>query len=127
MDGRGHPDELLPSNYGHNIGWWEGDTLIIDSVGYNTDFWFERMGLPHTEAVHVTETFRRTDPETVEYRFIMDDPIAYAKPVEGRLTMSWREGQELFEYICQQQNYAHDLMVNPESMEAIGNTSPIVP
>lgn len=127
MDGRGHPAEIPPTNYGHNIGWWDGDTLVIDSVGYNVDFWFERMGLPHTEAVHVTEYFRRTDPETVEYRFVMDDPIAYEVPVEGFLTLGWREGQELFEFICQQSNYAHELMVNPEDLQAIGRTSPIVP
>jgi hypothetical protein len=127
MDGRSHPVDIVPSNYGHNIGWWDGDTLVIDSVGYNEGFWFERAGLPHTEAVQVTEYFRRPDPKTVEYRFVMRDPTAYEAPVEGRLTMSWREGDELFEYICQQSNYAHDLMVNPESLRAIGVTSPIVP
>ena len=127
MDGRSHPTDLVPSNYGHNIGWWDGDTLVIDSVGYNEDFWFERAGLPHTEAVHITEYFHRPDPETVEYTFVMDDPIAYETPVEAHLTMRWREGDELFEYMCQQGNYAFDLMVHPEDLNAIGTTSPIVP
>lgn len=127
MDGRGHPVDLMPTNYGHNIGWWDGDTLVIDSVGYNEDFWFERMGLPHTEDVHITEYFRRTDPDTVEYTFVMDDPIAYEQPVEGRLTLLWREGVELFEFICQQSNYATELMVHPEDLQAIGSSSPIVP
>lgn len=127
MDGRGHPRGILPTSYGHNIGWWDGDTLVIDSVGYNEDFWFERMGLPHTEAAHVTEYFHRPDAETIEYRFVLEDPYAYETPVEGRLTMRWREGEELFEYICQQSNYAFDLMVNPEPVRAIGKTSPIVP
>jgi hypothetical protein len=127
MDGRSHPANPVPSNYGHNIGWWHGDTLVIDSVGYNEDFWFERMGLPHTEAVHVTEYFTRTDEQTLEYSIFMVDPVAYETPVEGRLTMSWREGDELFEYICQQQNYAYDLMVNPDELRAFGRTSPIVP
>ena len=127
MDGRGHPPNPTPTNYGHNIGWWEGDTLVVDSVGYNTDFWFERAGLPHTESVHVVEYFRRRDAETIDYRFVMEDPLTYVEPVVGTLTMSWREGQELFEYICQQQNYAHELMVNPEDLGAIGLTSDIVP
>jgi len=127
MDGRGHPDDISPTNYGHNIGWWDDDTLVIDSVGYNVDFWFERMGLPHTEAVHVTEYFRRTDPETVEYRFVMQDTTAYEAPVEAYLTLAWHEGEELFEYVCQQGNYAFDLMVNPEDLQAIGRSSPIVP
>ncbi|HMB73591.1 MAG TPA: hypothetical protein VKQ06_08475 [Gammaproteobacteria bacterium] len=127
MDGRSHPADPTPTNYGHNIGWWDGDTLVVDSVGYNEDFWFERMGLPHTESVQVTEYFTRTDPETLEYRFVMHDPIAYAAPVEGQLTMAWREGEELFEYVCQQSNYAHDLMVNPEELRSFGRTSDIVP
>lgn len=127
MDGRSHPADVTPTNYGHNIGWWDGDTLVIDSVGYNEDFWFERMGLPHTEAVHVKEYLRRPDADTLEYTFVMEDPIAYETPVEGRLTLSWREGQELFEYICQQRNYAVDLMVHPEDLSAVGRDSPIVP
>ena len=127
MDGRGHPDDLTPTNYGHNIGWWDGDTLVIDSVGYNEDFWFERMGLPHTEAAHVTEYFKRTDANTVQYTFVLTDPFAYDAPVEGHLQLLWREGEELFEYVCQQGNYAFDLMVNPEDLNAIGRTSPIVP
>jgi len=45
MDGRGHTSQVSPSNYGHSIGWWEGDTLVIDTVGFNEDFWFERRGL----------------------------------------------------------------------------------
>jgi hypothetical protein len=127
MDGRGHPADLIPSNYGHNIGWWDGDTLVIDSVGYNEDFWFERAGLPHTEAVHVIETFHRTDVDTVEYTFTLEDRTAYRTPVRGFLTLYWQNGEELFEYVCQQSNYAHDLMVNPEDLNAIGRTSDIVP
>lgn len=126
MDGRGHPAHPTPSNYGHNIGWWEGDTLVIDSVGYNEDFWFERRGLPHTEAAHVREYLDRVDAKTIDYTFILEDEAAYDSPVEGHVTLSWREGQELFEYVCQQANYAPELMVNPEHMDAV-RTSPIVP
>jgi len=127
MDGRSHPSRLTPSNYGHNIGWWDDDTLIVDSVGYNEDFWFERAGLPHTETVHVRETFRRTNADRVEYTFILEDPATYDSPVRAHLTLDWQEGEELFEYICQQSNYAHDLMVNPDDMNAVGRTSSFVP
>ncbi|MES2625231.1 MAG: hypothetical protein V4628_08125 [Pseudomonadota bacterium] len=126
MDGRSHPTDLEPTNYGHSIGWWDGDTLVIDSVGYNTDFWFERMGLPHTEDVHITEYYTRRDKNNMDYRFVMTDPTAYEKPVEGNLKLVWREGEELFEYMCQQSNYATDLMVN-EDAQAIGKASKIVP
>jgi len=85
------------------------------------------MGLPHTEAVHIVEYFRRTEPDVVEYTFVMHDPTAYEAPVEGRLTLLWREGEELFEFICQQGNYAHDLMVHPEDLTALGTRSEVVP
>jgi len=66
-------------------------------------------------------------PELVQYRFVIDDPDTYEVPVEGRLDLLWREGEELFEYVCQQSNYAHELMVNPDDLLAIGRTSDIVP
>jgi hypothetical protein len=127
MDGRSHPADFQPTNYGHNIGWWDGDTLVIDSVGYNVDFWFERMGLPHTEDAHVVETLRRVDADTVSYTFELNDINVYDAPVEGRLTLHWLPGEELFEFICQQSNYAPELMVNPEDLTAVGRTSVIVP
>jgi hypothetical protein len=126
MDGRAHPADFEPTNYGHSVGRWEGDTLVVDSVGYSTDFWFERMGLPHTESVHVTEYFTRENKNRLRYRFVMEDPMTYERPLEGNLMLNWREGEELFEFMCQQSNYAPELMVN-ENREAIGRTSKIVP
>jgi hypothetical protein len=126
MDGRAHPADFEPTNYGHSVGHWEGDTLVVDSVGYNTDFWFERMGLPHTESVHVTEYFTRESNTRMRYRFVMEDPMTYEAPLEGNLSLNWREGEELFEFMCQQSNYAPELMVN-ENREAIGRSSKIVP
>jgi hypothetical protein len=77
--------------------------------------------------VHVREYFRRRDAETVEYIFVLEDPDAYATPVRGFLNLYWQEGDELFEYICQQSNFAHDLMVNPDDLIAVGRISDIVP
>jgi hypothetical protein len=126
MDGRSHPEDLSPSNYGHSIGWWEGDTLVIDTVGYNEDFWLDRRGLPHTEALHTTEHFTRTDKNTIDYKITIDDPGAYTKPFEGGFNLRYNENQELFEYVCQQANYAHELMVGGEH-RTIDRSSPIVP
>jgi hypothetical protein len=100
--------------------------LVSDSVGYNTDFWFELMGLPHTEAVHITEYYTRLDKYTLAYRLVMADPTAYDRSVQGNFRLNWREGEGLFEYMRQQSNYATDLMENPD-LEAIGKTSRIVP
>lgn len=125
MDGRSHPDNFVPTNYGHSIGWWEGDTFVVDSVGFNEDFWLDRRGLPHTERLHIIEHFTRTDKNTIDYKITIDDPGAYTKPFDGGFNLRYNENQELFEYVCQQANYAHELMVGEETH--VSRSSPIVP
>lgn len=128
MDGRGHPDDWLPTNYGHSIGWWDGDTLVIDTVGFNEDFWFERRGLPHTESLHLIERLTRTSKDTMQYRVTVDDPQAYTKAYTGGFDLRFRGDNELFEYMCQQANYAHELMVGRDATDKqISRTSEIVP
>jgi hypothetical protein len=126
MDGRSHPGDLQPTNYGHSIGWWDDDTLVIDTVGYNEDFWFGRRGLPHTEALHTIERFTRIDERTINYEIEIDDPNVYTAPFTGGFTLRWNEGTELFEYICQQANYAHELMVGTER-DSVSRSSEIIP
>jgi hypothetical protein len=126
MDGRQHPDNIEPSNYGHSIGWWEGDTLVVDTVGYNEDFWLDRRGLPHTEQMHTLERFTRTAEGTIDYRITVTDPHAYTASWEGGFNLRWNAGVELFEYVCQQANYAHELMVGQES-SSVDRSSPIAP
>jgi hypothetical protein len=125
MDGRGHPANFTPNNYGHSIGWWEGDTLVVDSVGYSEDFWLDRRGLPHTEQLHTIERFTRTDKNTIAYKLTIDDPGAYTKPFDGGFNLRYNENQELFEYICQQANQAGELMVGEKT--GVSRSSPIVP
>jgi hypothetical protein len=111
MDGRTHPANFSPTFYGHSIGWWEGDTLVIDTVGYNEGFWMDRDGLPHTDKLHTIERLTRTDATALKYELTVDDPGAYTKPWTGGMTLRWEDGTELFEYQCQQSNYAPELMV----------------
>jgi hypothetical protein len=125
MDGRSHPKNLTPSYYGHSIGWWEGDTLVVDSVGFNESFWWDRRGLPHTEKLHFIERFTRTDAQNMRYEFTVDDPYAYTKPYSGTLNIRASTGTELFEYVCQQANYAHELMVG--QAETVSRSTPTVP
>ena len=125
MDGRSHPKNLTPSYYGHSIGWWEGDTLVVDSVGFNESFWWDRRGLPHTEQLHFIERFTRTDAQNMRYEFTVDDPGAYTKPYSGTLNIRASTGTELFEYICQQANYAHELMVG--QAESVSRSTTTVP
>ena len=63
-DGRSHPKNLAPSYFGHSIGWWEGDTLVIDSKGFNESFWIDRGNSPHTEQLHTVERLTRTASDT---------------------------------------------------------------
>ena len=125
MDGRSHPERPSPSYYGHSIGWWEGDTLVIDSVGYNEGFWLDRMGAPHTERLHTVERLTRTDASFLQYEMTIDDPNVYTAPWNARFDMRWEQGTELFEYICQEANYAHDLMVG--TLKSVDRTTPIIP
>ena len=104
MDGRPHPKELDPTWLGHSIGKWEGDTLVIDTVGYNDKFWFDRRGHPHTEQLHTIERWTRKDMGHLENVVTIEDPGAYTKPFTVRFMATWTPGDELLEYICQENN-----------------------
>jgi hypothetical protein len=126
MDGRSHPTDWQPTNYGHSIGWWDGDVLVIDTVGFNEDFWFGRRGLPHTSALHTIERFNRVSDREIEYEIEIHDPTVYTAPFTGGFSLRFNEGTELFEYICQQANYASELMVGSER-DSVDRSSTIVP
>ena len=104
MDGRAHPTNLEPSFSGHSVGKWEGDTLSIDTVGFNEKFWLTREGIPHTSALHLTERFTRTDHDTIRYEATIDDPGAYTAPWTGGWYLTWQANEEMYEYICQENN-----------------------
>ena len=112
MDGRTHPANLAPSYYGHSIGWWEGDTLVVDTIGFNEGFWLDRRGSPHTEKLHTLERFTRTDSLTMKYEVHpRRSRRLYRRRGRAAMNLRWEAGTELFEYVCQQANYAHELMV----------------
>ena len=115
MDGRDHPDDLTPTYYGHSIGWWEGDTLVVDTVGFNEKFWIDRRITVHTRQLHLVERFTRTRYDTMEYVVTVDDPGAYTRPWTSGMYLRFRPGQEMFEYICQEQNQAFELMVGTQT------------
>lgn len=104
MDGRPHPPDPDPTWYGHSIGRWEGNTLVVDTVGFNDKFWFDFDGHPHTTQLHTVERFTRTDLNTLSWDITITDPGSYQKPftvqTKARLEPTW----ELMEYICQENN-----------------------
>jgi hypothetical protein len=125
MDGKPHPKDLVPSYYGDSRGRWEGDTLVVDNIGFNEAFWMDRAGSPHTEKLHFIEKFTRTDYNTLQYEVTVDDPGAYNGTWSNTFQMRWVAGQELFEYVCQDNNFAPDLLIGSE--EKIDRTSVIIP
>lgn len=125
MDGRSHPHDLVPSSYGHSVGHWEGDTLVVDTVGFSERFWLDRTGLPHTERLHTVERFTRTDFTTIKYEILLDDPNVYTRSWSGGFDLRWTPDTEVFEYICQDNNTATEYMMKGD--EPVRFSSPIAP
>jgi hypothetical protein len=107
--GRKHPPEadLVPSYFGDSIGWWEGDTLVVDTVGFQEKFWMIRGGLPHTKFLHLTERFTRLNYNQLRYEVTIDDKGAYTRTWSGGWIIPWQttnydgsEGGEIHEYFC---------------------------
>jgi hypothetical protein len=116
MDGRAHPTgpDLIPTFYGHSIGRWEGDTLVVDTVGFNEENWIDAEGLMHTDQYHQIERFTRTDFKTLRYEVTIDDPGAYTAPWTAGFLLRWEAGAEIFEYICQENNKNPDMTIDDE-------------
>jgi hypothetical protein len=107
MDGRPHPpaDSIKGQTWlGHSVGHWEGDALVVDTVGFNEGTWIDRAGHPHTTLLHVVERFTRPNKNTLHFEATIDDPGAYTKPWTTAWDIPWRANQELQEYICQENN-----------------------
>ena len=105
MDGRKHPAELDPTWFGHSVGWFDKDTLVIDSVGFNDKFWFDRLGTPHTEQLHTIERWTRVNMGTLVNEVTIDDPGAFSRPFT--VTFNARlspPSDEIMENICQENN-----------------------
>jgi len=104
MDGRKHSADPNPTWYGESIGKYEGDTLVIDTVGFNDKFWFDFAGHPHTEKLHTIERYRRRDLGHLEWETTIDDPGAYTKPFTLYGHSILQNDTDLIEYICQENN-----------------------
>ena len=114
MDGRPHPTDLRPTDLrptflGHSTGKWDGDTLVIDTAGFNEKQW-PVGAYPTTSQLHLTERISRPNLRSLTYEFTIDDMGAYTKPWSGKWSITekmgskWIEGGEMFEYICEDAN-----------------------
>ena len=100
LDGRPHPKDLNPNWYGHSSAKWEGDTLVIDSIGFNDRFWFDFAGHPHTEQLHTIERYSRNSLGTLTEEVTIDDPGAYTRPFTITGSHRLLLNDELMEYVC---------------------------
>ncbi len=90
-----------PLFYGRSVAEWDGDTLAIDTVGFNERFWFTNGGLPHTSALHLIERVTREDYNTLRYEVTIDDPGAYTREWTSSWTLDWIADEEMPVYYCQ--------------------------
>jgi hypothetical protein len=104
LDARKHPDESLSPFVGHSVGKWDGDTLVIDTVGFNDKTWLEN-GYPHTEKMHLTERWVRKDLGHLEIEFTVEDPGALKSPwTIKKATELAGPDEEVGQYVCTENN-----------------------
>jgi hypothetical protein len=100
-DGRELEADPAPSWEGYSVGRWDGDTLIVESVGFNDKTWLSRYGQAHTEALRVRERYRRADFGHLQVEVTFIDPTAYAKPWGFTANMTLAADTEMLETVCE--------------------------
>ncbi len=115
LDGRELPKDPQPAWYGYSVGKWDGDTLVVDTIGINDTTWMDNAGRPHSDALHLTERFRRPDFGHLEIRMTIDDPKAYTKPWTVVESARYLPDTELLEYVCNENNKDYEHLVGGPS------------
>jgi hypothetical protein len=113
-DGRALPKNPNPTWLGYSVGRWEGDTLVVESTGFNDRTWLDRAGHPHSEDLRVTERFKRVDFGHMQYQITFDDRQALVKPLTLSLTVSYRADTDMLENVCNENNRDKTHMVATE-------------
>ena len=123
MDGRPHlkNDAIKGQTWlGDSVGYWEGDTLVVDVVGFNEGTWLDYYGHPHTDQMHVIERFSRPNKGTLHYEATIDDSGAYTKPWTVAWDIPWNPTGELQEYICQENNNYYNRLTDDFGQPIVG-------
>ncbi len=101
LDGRPHDLEVEPTTWnGNSIAHWDGDTLVVDTIGFNDRSWLDSSGKPHSEALHLTERYRRPDLGHLEIGYTLEDATAFTKPYMFTRVLNLVTGRDLKEYFC---------------------------
>ena len=104
---------------GYSVGRWDGDTLVVNSVGFNDKTWLNDAGLPHTEALRVTERYRRRDVGHLEVEVTYSDPATYAKPWGFTANMALAADTEMLEAVCERSSQLWTGSVSDASSSAV--------
>ncbi|MBV9508625.1 MAG: hypothetical protein JO323_26870 [Acidobacteriia bacterium] len=111
-DGRPHNTALGATWLGDSIGKWEGDTLVVDTIGFNDKTWVDRAGHPHSDALHVTERMRRANDTTLQIEITIEDPKAYTKPWGAQLQFRAHPKWNITEMVCEDNVNFDDFLKN---------------
>jgi len=109
-DGRALPVDPNPTWMGYSVGHWYGDTLVVTTAGYNDRTTLDLAGHPHTEALRVTERFRRRDAGHIDLQVTLDDPKAYTRPWTLPIELDLVPDEDLIEYVCENERDARHLV-----------------
>jgi hypothetical protein len=102
---RNHPEHVEPTWFGDSVGKWDGDTLVIDTIGFNGLTRLDTLGHPHSDAMHVTQRIQRLDAKRLSMEIIVDDPKTYTEPWKNtRVFALMKPGSEIMEYSCEENN-----------------------
>jgi len=100
-DGRKLPVDPNPTWMGYSVGHWEGDTLVVETAGFNDRGWLDIEGHPHTEALRITERFHRRDFGHMDLEMTYEDPMTFTKPFTVRMDQRLTPDSDLLESVCE--------------------------
>jgi len=132
---RAHSDDPDPSFFGEEIGHWEGDTLVIDSIGFKDEkVWIDENANPHSDALHVVERWTRPDADHIHVETLIEDAKFYTRPIPySRTWVAGKADEELHEYSCSENNVDRDHLgfgpgpIRPDGTRGYLDPAPLPP
>jgi hypothetical protein len=119
LDGRSLPKDPNPTWQGYSVGRWDGETLVVESIGFNDKSWIGRPGFPHTETLRMTERYRRRDFGHMEVQVTFDDPKTFVRPWTASTELLYDADTELLEFVCNENEKSVQHFVQPKEAPEI--------
>jgi hypothetical protein len=119
LDGRSLPKDPNPTWQGYSVGRWDGETFVVESNGFNDKSWIGRPGFPHTEALRMTERYRRRDFGHMDVQVTFDDPKTFARPWTATTELLYDADTELLEFVCSENEKSVLHFVQPKDAPEI--------